>query len=215
MISPMRHHRRARTFTKLSAAIFVALAAAACGVFSGPPPAQREPGFRADSVRRPAVFVRVSISQDFEEREWNRIGSEYQGAVEEALNRLGLLPVDTTFAAGAGQHPLEGLDRARPLARARETGAEHLLIVDARLARGRVTLCRESKQPRSGTAAFWEAGLEIRRASDGQPLLVKPGAGRAVEVDVDCRTGQVTGRKSMDVMIEESVDAVLAPFGPR
>lgn len=215
MISPMRHHRRARTFTKLSAAIFVALAAAACGVFSGPPPAQREPGFRADSVRRPAVFVRVSISQDFEEREWNRIGSEYQGAVEEALNRLGLLPVDTTFAAGAGQHPLEGLDRARPLARARETGAEHLLIVDARLARGRVTLCRESKQPRSGTAAFWEAGLEIRQASNGQPLLVKPGEGRAVEVDVDCRTGQVTRRKSMDVMIEESVDAVLAPFGPR
>lgn len=211
----MRHHRRARTFTKLSAAIFVALAAAACGVFSGPPPAQREPGFRADSVRRPAVFVRVSISQDFEEREWNRIGSEYQGAVEEALNRLGLLPVDTTFAAGAGQHPLEGLDRARPLARARETGAEHLLIVDARLARGRVTLCPESKQPRSGTAAFWEAGLEIRRASNGQPLLVKPGEGRAVEVDVDCRTGQVTRRKSMDVMIEESVDAVLAPFGPR
>jgi len=215
MISPMRHHRRARTFTKLSAAIFVALAAAACGVFSGPPPAQREPGFRADSVRRPAVFVRVSISQDFEEREWNRIGSEYQGAVEEALNRLGLLPVDTTFTAGAGQHPLEGLDRARPLARARETGAEHLLIVDARLARGRVTLCRESKQPRSGTAAFWEAGLEIRQASNGQPLLVKPGEGRAVEVDVDCRTGQVTRRKSMDVMIEESVDAVLAPFGPR
>jgi len=211
----MRHHRRARTFTKLSAAIFVALAAVACGVFSGPPPAQREPGFRADSVRRPAVFVRVSISQDFEEREWNRIGSEYQGAVEEALNRLGLLPVDTTFAAGAGQHPLEGLDRARPLARARETGAEHLLIVDARLARGRVTVCRESKQPRSGTAAFWEAGLEIRRASDGQPLLVNPGEGRAVEVDVDCRTGQVTRRKSMDVMIEESVDAVLAPFGPR
>src|SRR5438034_6831669 len=31
-------------------------------------------------------------------------------------------------ATGAGQSPLGGLDRARPLARARETGAEHLLI---------------------------------------------------------------------------------------
>lgn len=211
----MRRHRQVRTFTKLSAAIVVALAAGACGVFSGPPPAQREPGFKTDAVRRPAVFVRVSISQDFEERERGRIASEYQGAVEEALNRLGLLPVDTAFATGAGQSPLEGLDRARPLARARETGAEHLLIVDARLARGRVTLCRESKQPKSGTAAFWEAGLEIRRAGDGQVLLVEPGEAPAVEVDVDCRRGQVTRRKSMDVMIEESVGAVLAPFGPR
>jgi len=210
----MRRHRQVRTFTKLSAAIVVALAAGACGVFSGPPPAQREPGFKTDAVRRPAVFVRVSISQDFEERERGRIASEYQGAVEEALNRLGLLPVDTAFATGAGQSPLEGLDRVRPLARARETGAEHLLIVDARLARGRVTLCRESKQPRSGMAAFWEAGLEIRRAGDGQVLLVEPGGAPAVEVDVNCRTGQVTRRKSMDVMIEESVGAVLAPFGP-
>ena len=211
----MRRHRQVRTFTKLSAAIVVALAAGACGVFSGPPPAQREPGFKTDAVRRPAVFVRVSISQDFEERERGRIASEYQGAVEEALNRLGLLPVDTAFATGAGQSPLEGLDRVRPLARARETGAEHLLIVDARLARGRVTLCRESKQSRSGTAAFWEAGLEIRRAGDGQVLLVEPGEAPAVEVDIDCRTGQVTRRKSMDVMIEESVGAVLAPFGRR
>jgi hypothetical protein len=169
----MRRHRRVRTFTKLSAAIVVALAAR------------------------------------------GRIGSEYQGVVEEALNRLGLIAVDTTLAFGAGQSPLEGLDRARPLASARETGAEHLLIVDARLARGRVTLCRESKQPRSGTAAFWEAGLEIRRAGDGQVLLVEPGEAPAVEVDIGCRTGQVTRRKSMDVMIEESVGAVLAPFGPR
>ena len=205
----------ARTFTRLTAATVVALAAVACGVFSGPPSAQREPGFKAGSVRRPALFVRVSISQDFEERERGRIGSEYQGAVEEALNRLGLIPVDTTLAFGAGQRPLEDLDRARTLARARETGAEHLLIVDARLARGRVTLCRESKQPRSGTAAFWEARLEILRASDGQPLLVEPGEAPAVEVDVDCRTGKVTRRKTMDVMIEESVGAVLAPFGPR
>ncbi len=123
-------------------------------------------------MRRPALFVRLSISQDFEERERGRIGSEYQGAVEEALNRLGLLPVDTTLAAGAGQHPLEGLDRARPLARARETGAEHLLVVDARLARGRVTLCRESKQPRSGPPAFWEAGSRFGgRATAGRSSL--------------------------------------------
>src|SRR5438034_5313176 len=38
-------------------------------------------------------------------------------------HRLGLLPVDTTFATGAAQSPPGGLDRAQPLARARETGA--------------------------------------------------------------------------------------------
>lgn len=77
---------------------------------------------KADSVRRPAVLVRISISQDFEERERNRIGNEYQGGVDEALNRMGRLPVDTTFATGSDRRRLEGLDGEKPVARARETG---------------------------------------------------------------------------------------------
>jgi len=59
------------------------------------------------------------------------------------------------------------------------------------------------------------AGLEIRRASDGQPLLLAPAERRAVEVEVDCQTGRVVRRKSIEAMIEGSVGAVLAPLGPR
>jgi len=139
----------------------------------------------------------------------DRIGSEYQGAVEEALNRLGcslwtrrLPPARVSIPSRAGPGPAAG---PRP----RDRG-EHLSSWTRGCARAG-NRCRESKQ-RVGDGGFLEAGLEIRRASDGQPLLVtlaRPSRrGRR-----GLRTGQVTRRKSMDVMIEESVDAVLAPFG--
>jgi len=72
--------------------------------------------------------------------------------------------------------------RWRPPPRARETGTEHLLIVDARLARGRVTLCCESKQPRSWAAAFWEARDP---AGKRRPAAHRRAwRGRAVEMEV-------------------------------
>jgi hypothetical protein len=73
-----------------------------------------EPGFKADFERLPAVLVRFSISPDFEEREPNRNGSEHQGAVDEALNRIGLLPVDTTFATGSGDRRSRASTPGRP-----------------------------------------------------------------------------------------------------
>ena len=112
------------------------------GGFGSGTPSFREPGFRATSVRHPALLVRVSVPAEFGRRE-----------------------------------------RDCP----------------------------------SGPTTFWDLGLEIRRAADGQPLLVEPPAEdlRAVDAELDCKTGRLIRRKSMDELITDSVGLVLAPFSSR
>jgi hypothetical protein len=89
--------------------------------------------------------------------------------------------------------------------------------VDARLSRGDLTHCKQAGRARSGPTTFRDVGLEIRRAADGQPLLVEPPAEdlRAVDVKLDCKTGHLIRRKSMDELITDPVGLVLAPFSPR
>jgi hypothetical protein len=207
----------ARPFTKLNLVMLALLAASGCVGGLGRTPASREPGFRATSVRRPALLVRVSVPAEFGKRERDRIVEDYQAAVTEGLERLGVLVVDLATVPGSSSRPLEGLDRPAALGRAREAGAEQLVIVDARLGRDNLTHCRQLGRARSGPTTFWDVGLEIRRVSDTQPLLVEPPAEdvRAVDVELDCKTGRLIRRKSMDELISDSVGLVLAPFASR
>jgi hypothetical protein len=89
--------------------------------------------------------------------------------------------------------------------------------VDARLAKDTLTHCRRAGRAVSGSTTFWDVGLEIRRVADTQPLLVEPPAEdlRAVDVELDCKTGRLIRRKSMDELITDSVGLVLAPFASR
>jgi hypothetical protein len=196
----------------------VLLAASGCaGGFGGGAIGSREPGFRATSVRRPALLVRVSVPAELDKRERDRIPENYEAAVVEGLERAGVLALDLASVPGTSARPLEGLDRAAALSRAREAGAEQLVIVDARLFQGNLTHCRQSGRARSGPTTYWDVGLEIRRVADGQPLLVEPPAEdlRAVDVELDCKTGRLIRRKSMDELITDSVGLVLAPFSSR
>jgi hypothetical protein len=168
-------------------------------------------------VRRPALLVRVSVPAELDQRDRDRISENYQAAVEEGLERLGILAVDMATVPGTSSRPLEGLDRPAALRRAREAGAEQLVIVDARLAKDTLTHCRRAGRAVSGSTTFWDVGLEIRRVADTQPLLVEPPAEdlRAVDVELDCKTGRLIRRKSMDELITDSVGLVLAPFASR
>jgi hypothetical protein len=120
-------------------------------------------------------------------------------------------------APGSSSRPLQGIDRPAAIGRAREAGAEQLVIVDARLARDNLTHCKQMGRARSGPTTFWDVGVEIRRVSDTQPLLVEPPAEdlRAVDVELDCKTGRLIRRKSMDELISDSVGLALAPFASR
>ena len=61
---------RWRPFTKSNLALAAILLACGCaGAFSSATPAFREPGFRATSVRRPALLLRVSVPAEFGARE--------------------------------------------------------------------------------------------------------------------------------------------------
>jgi hypothetical protein len=204
-------------FTKSTLLVIALLAASGCVGVLGGTPASREPGFRATSVRRPALLVRVSVPSEIGQRERDRIAENYQAAVLDGLERLGILAVDMATLPGSSSRPLEGLDRPAALGRAREAGAEQLVIVDARLARDTLTHCKQLGRARSGPTTFWDVGLEIRRVSDTQPLLVEPPAEdlRAVDVELDCKTGRLIRRKSMDELIADSVALVLAPFASR
>ncbi|HTY77860.1 MAG TPA: hypothetical protein VMI34_08585 [Candidatus Bathyarchaeia archaeon] len=190
-----------------------------CGPLGSSPSSTplREPGFRASTIRRPALLVRVSVSDDLSQRERSRLPEDYQAAVVEGLDRIGILAVDAATLPPSRSRALEGIERAPALARAREAGAEYLVIVDARLSRGDLVHCRQSGRALTGPTTHWDAALEIDRVSDGKPLLVEPAGPdmRVVDVELDCRTGKLIRRRSMDELIGDSVDLVLAPFNAR
>jgi hypothetical protein len=121
---------RRRPFTKWNLTLAALLATSGCVGGLGGTTASREPGFRAASVRRPALLVRVSVPAELDKRERDRIAEDYQAAVVEGL-------------------------------------------------------------------------------------LVEPPAEdlRAVDVELDCKTGRLIRQKSMDELIADSVGLVLAPFG--
>ena len=213
-----RHWLTAWAFTKWNLALATLLAASGCGGgFGGGAIGSREPGFRATSVGRPALLVRVSVPVEMDKRERDRIPENYEAAVVEGLERAGVLALDMVSVPGSSARPLEGLDRTAALSRAREAGAEQLVIVDARLSQGDLTHCKQSGRARSSPTTYWDVGLEIRRVADGQPLLVEPPAEdlRAVDVELDCKTSRLIRRKSMDELITDSVGLILAPFGSR
>ena len=200
----------------------VTLALLAVGLFSGcasstSSTALREPGFRATTIRRPALLVRVNVADDVGQRERARIPEDYQAAVVEGLDRLGILALDVAVAPSGRSRALDGIDRTSALTRAREAGAEHLVIVDARLSRGDLPHCKERGRRLVGPTTYWDAALEIDRVSDGKPLFVEPPGEelRAVDVELDCKTGRLIRRRSMDELINDSVGLVLAPFGSR
>ncbi len=189
----------------------------ACASGSSSDDTVREPGFRASSIRRPALLVRVGVDETMSERERARIPEDYQAAIVEGLDRMGILLVDVAVVPPSRSRALQGIDRPPALARAREAGAEHLVIVDARLSRGDLRHCQQGGRALIGPTVYWDAALEIDRVSDGKRLYVEPSAEdmRAVDVELDCKTGKLIRRRNMDELINDSVSLVLAPFNSR
>jgi len=208
---------RARSRAQLVLALLAAGLLSACASGSSSDDIVREPGFRTSSIRRPALLVRVGIDETMSERERARIPEDYQAAIVEGLDRLGILLVDVAMVPLGRSRALQGIDRPPALARAREAGAEHLVIVDARLSRGDLIPCQRGGRPLIVPTVYWDAALEIDRVADGKRLYVEPPAEdmRVVDVELDCKTGKLIRRRSMDELINDSVGLVLAPFNSR
>ena len=99
----------------------------ACAGSSSSDDIVREPGFRASAIRRPALLVRVAVDEDLSARERARIPEDYQAAIVEGLDRMGILLVDVATVPPSRSRALQGIDRPPALTRAREAGAQGMI----------------------------------------------------------------------------------------
>ena len=180
---------------------------AGCASTTGNPGSSREAtapaSFDARSFRQPAVMVRVEVRQPASSREAEAIPDDYQGLLLEGLNVKAIVPRDVTIVAARDR-----LDHGRALARAREVGADHALLVDVSVSRVQTPFCAGTRR------AFSAAALNVAQ----QVVVIKTGDGRVgwtserletTSVEPDCETPRDSRRRSTTETLQAAVDRLL------
>ncbi len=171
------------------------------GALGGPTPV-RGAGYRGDEIRRPAITVHLSFGQgDFTKQERATLPELYTGALLDALNAQAVLPLDVSVS-------VDRLDRTAAVARAREVDADQALIVDATVARGRHTYCRDTSLVFTTGATEWTTRVDVVRASDRETRLLEPEL-RTTDFKEDCEAPKSSHRLDADDAIRESVRKVV------
>src|SRR3990170_3464709 len=194
---------------RAAAALCVGLLAAACAAPSEIAPAPTgAPDFRPEQVRQPLVLVRLTLGPgEWEDRDRGTLPSEYQGVLLEALNARAVLAKEVQVR---GER--EGTLEARAaLARARELGADHVVLVEVRVSRTQQVFCRDSRRPFRATATVWAQSAEVVRARDGAVRLVvtKDSSLDVLDVQVDCENPRESRQRSPSETIEAAVRRLL------
>jgi hypothetical protein len=185
------------------------LLAAGCAAGSGGPGSTGEPTappapFDARPFRQPAVFVRVEIRQQaLSGREAGGIPAEYQGLLLEGLNAKAIVARDVT-AVGSR----EKLDHGRALARAREVGADHALLVDVAVSRSETPFCRGTRRAFVASALGVQQRAVVIRAGDGAVRWTSDRLETA-SIEPDCETPRDSRRRSTTETLQAAVDRLL------
>lgn len=162
--------------------------------------------FRSSDLRQPALFVRVVLATPgaFSDRDRSTLPAAYQGALLEGLNARAVLPRDAQLVT-------EGkLDARVALARAREVGADHAVLVDVQVERGEPIFCREGRRPFRTAAETWAPALQVLRVSDGSTQLALSGGALAMtDLEPDCDDPRASQRRSREETLTESVNRLL------
>lgn len=174
----------------------------------------RASDFRPAQIRQPVIVVRLVLGQtDLGERERAALPGEYEGALLEGLNGKAVLARDVRILGA----PDAKLDERAALARAREVGADHAILVEVRVARQVATACEETKRPRRGQATVWQQDVAVLRVSDGAArlrMIGSPGL-TAMDVEIDCDTPKSSRRRQPAETIADAVERLLTRvFGP-
>jgi hypothetical protein len=185
-----------------------ALLAAAC---ASPPrdtpvsPATPVASFSAQEIRQPAILVRVTARAGaLEPRERDRLADAYEGALLEGFDRRGLPPLDVQRAATA-------LDAGSALARAREVGADHAIVVEVTVERASRLFCRGGRRPFEVTTTIWAQQAHVLRATDGARRLSVDGPAVTVtDVEANCDDPRASRRRDGPETIREAVNRLLA-----
>jgi hypothetical protein len=186
----------------LSAAL---LAAAACATPRSEPPASSARDFHAKEIRSPAILVRVTgRAGALESRERERMADAYEGALLDGLDRLGVPPRDVQRAA-------DGLDARGAVARAREVGADHVILVEATVERASRLFCRGSRRPFEVMTTIFAQRAQILRAADGARRVSVDGPAVTVtDVEANCDDPRASRRRDGPETIREAVSRLLA-----
>ena len=188
------------------------LLAAACAspvsssVPSPAPPRASE--YRSAELRQPALFVRLTFGAgDFDARDREAIAAQYEGALLDALNARGVLVRDTRVTPSSQG----AVTTAIALARAREVQADHVVLVDVRVARQPEVFCRDTRRPFQTTATVWTQGVTVLRTADGAArMTVEPDRARAVvDFEPDCEQPRESQRRSREETVTEAVDRLV------
>jgi len=194
---------------RAAAALCLGLLAAACAAPSETAPAPaRASDFRPEQVRQPLVLVRLTLGPgEWEDRDRVTLPSEYQGVLLEALNARAVLAKEVQVR---GER--EGTLEARAaLARARDLGADHVVLVEVRVSRTQQVFCRDGRRPFRATATLWAQSAEVMRARDGAARLVvtKDSSLDVLDVQVDCENPRESRQRSPSETIEAAVRRLL------
>lgn len=185
-----------------------ALLAAGCAPLGSGPAPTRAPDFKPSEIRQPAVLVRVSVSPgQFDEREVPTVAGDYEGALLEGFNARAVLVRDVRRAGDGGPR----FESGAALARAREVGADHAILVDVRVGREIVVVCRETRRPLRGPATVWSQDIEVLRARDGATRLrlVDDPALAVNDVEIDCDDPKSARRRPPLETLTRAVDRLL------
>ena len=186
-----------------------ALMLAGCAASSSTPESPRgaatpTASFDARTFRQPAIVVRVEVRQSqVSKRETEAIPDDYQGLLLEGLNAKAIVPRDVTIVGAR-----EKLDQARAVARAREIGADHALLVDVAVARAETLFCRGTR--RAFTAVTLNVAQEatVIAATDGA-VRWKAERLEATSIEPDCETPRDSQRRSTNETLQAAIDRLL------
>ncbi len=192
-----------------AAELLALLALAGCATAGSPDgalPPPRAADFRPSQLRQAAVVVWVELAAGlFDERERAALPLAYEGALQEALNARAVLVRDLQ-APGDGRP-----DPRRALARAREVGADHAILVEVRVDRGERIFCHEGRRPFRAPATVWRQAAAVYRAADGAGRLHLAGPALEVtDVEADCDDPRASRRRAPAETAAEAVSRLLA-----
>ena len=173
---------------------------------SRPVPARAASAFKPAEVRQPAVFLRFEFGTGaFSERERTSLPAEYEGTFLDALNAKAVLTRDVRVLAKG-----ERFDSRTGLERARELGADHVIVVDVKIERGEMTFCANGRRPFRVATTRWSQAAEVIRVTDGVTRLSLPRPGiQLTEFDADCQSPNNSRQRSREDTVTQGVEELL------
>jgi hypothetical protein len=192
---------------RLSVAALACLVAG-CAVSGAQSPERAAPtraiDYRISQVGLTAVTVRLAVGANAELSDGERaaLPGLYEGTLVDGLDSRALVVRDVRVA-----NRRETL--AAAVARARDVGADHAVVVEVWVEPDVVRVCEETRRPLQGRATVVKQQASLVRVSDGAVRSRVEVSIPAVEADCDGARPQVSSR-SATATIAVAVDRLLA-----